>query len=129
MIREGQSYMKQCLADFREVSQAKYGTPFDLEAIERSVERLRSKKMLTHQELRKFEAREHWWFERYWALPPEERVAPVLEKRIFNFWNLPKNEARLVAGLLDVFKSIELVSIILRFIRPEHYGIISPPVE
>jgi len=35
----------------------------------------------------------------------------------------------LVAALLEVFKSVELVSIILRFVKPEHYGIISPPVE
>ncbi len=84
--------MKACLADFRAVSQAKYGTPFDLDAIERSVERLRSKKTLTYQELRNFEAREHWWFERYWALPPEETIAPALGKRTFNFWNLPKKD-------------------------------------
>ncbi len=38
-------------------------------------------------------------------------------------------EAPLITGLMDVFKSIELVSIILRFVRPEHYGIISLPVE
>ena len=93
------------LAKFREVRQAKYGTPFDLDAIERSVEPLRSKKTLTYQELRKFEASKHWWFERYWALPPEERVAPTLEKRIFDFWHLPKKEAPLIAALLEVFKS------------------------
>src|SRR6185312_6184540 len=35
----------------------------------------------------------------------------------------------LIGSLLEVFKSIELVSIILRFVRPEDYGIISSPVE
>ncbi|MSO83339.1 MAG: hypothetical protein EXQ53_08605 [Acidobacteria bacterium] len=31
--------------------------------------------------------------------------------------------------LLRVFKSVEAVSVILRFIWPEHYGILSAPVE
>ena len=73
----GRLYMKKCLAEFREVSQAKYGTPFDLDAIERRGKPLRSKKPPTYQDLRNFEAREHWWFERYWALSPETRIAPV----------------------------------------------------
>lgn len=122
------SYLKVCLADFHEVSKAKYGTAFDLEAIERSLRTIGSKRTITYAELRAFEAREHWWFERYWILPPEDRVRPELENRAFNFWN-PRDEGGLIASLLDIFKSIGLVSIILRFARPERYGIISPPVE
>lgn len=53
----------------------------------------------------------------------------MLEERTFNFWQLPKNEVSLITALLDVFKSIGLVSILLRFVRPDHYGIISHPVE
>jgi len=122
--------MHACFAAFPEVSQAKYEKPFDLAAIERKVATLRSKKTLTYQDLQYFEAKEHWWFERFWVFPPEHRITPELAKRTFNFWTLSeKNETSVISGLLDVFKSIELVSIILRFIKPEGYGIISPPVE
>jgi len=76
-----------------------------------------------------FESPIHWWFQKYWVFPPEHHVAPELKRRTFNFWRLPKGEVPLVAALLEVFKSVELVSIILRFVKPEHYGIISPPVE
>ncbi len=122
-------YLKACFAAFREVSKAKYGSPFDLPAIERRVVKLQSRKTLTYQDLQYFEAKEHWWFERFWVFPPEHRVTPELEKRTFDFWHLPKNETAVIPELLDVFKSIELVSIILRFVRPNAYGIISPPVE
>lgn len=106
-----------------------YGTPFDLPAIERKVAKLRSKKTLGYGDLQFFEAKEHWWFTRFWVFPPEHHVTPELAKRTFHFWNLPRNEREVIADLLDVFKSIELVSIILRFIVPGNYGIISPPVE
>jgi len=129
MARTAPHYLKACFAAFQEVSRAKYGTPFDLPAIERTVAPLRSLRTLTYQDLQYFEAKEHWWFERFWVFPPEHRITPALEKRTFDLWNLPKNEAEVIPELLDVFKSIELVSIILRFVKPEAYGIISPPVE
>ena len=122
-------YLEICLGAFGDVSKAKYGVPFDLPAIERTVASLRSKKSLTYQDLRYFEAKDHWWFERFWVFPPEHKVTPALAKKSFDFWHLPKNETELIPELLDVFKSIELVSIILRFVRPEAYGILSPPVE
>jgi hypothetical protein len=121
------NYLKVCLAAFGEVSQAKYGTPFDLAAIERKVAALRSKKTLTYHDLQYFESREHWWFQKFWVFPPEHHVGPALAQKPFDFWNVRKNERSTIPELLDIFKSIELVSIILRFIKPEDYGIISPP--
>lgn len=123
------TYLHTCLKAFREVSEKKYGTPFDLPAIERSVTHLRSRTPLTYADLQYFASPQHWWFEKFWVFPPEHHLTPALKRRRFDFWQLPAAEKSLIASLLDVFKSIELVSIILRFIRPEHYGIISPPVE
>lgn len=122
-------YLHRCFAAFREVTEKKYGTPFDLAAIEETVVVLRSRKLLRYDDLQGFESPAHWWFQKYWVFPPERHVILELERRTFNFWLLPKGEAQLVASLIEVFKSIELVSIILRFVRPEHYGILSPPVE
>jgi len=123
------TYLHTCLKSFREVSEEKYGTPFDLPAIERSVARLRTHTPLSYAHLEYFASPQHWWFEKFWVFPPEHHLTPALKRRKFNFWQLPAEEKLVIASLLDVFKSIELVSIILRFIRPEHYGIISPPVE
>jgi len=63
------------------------------------------------------------------VFPPEHQISPHLKRRKFNFWALPNREKDVIALLYEVFRSIELVSIILRFIKPENYGIISPPVE
>lgn len=123
------NYLHRCWTGFREVSEKKYGTAFDLPAVERAVAHLRSQTPLTHADLRFFESPDHWWFEKFWVFPPEHHLTPILRRRKFNFWQLPTQEQAVIASLLEVFKSIELVSIILRFIRPEFYGIISPPVE
>src|SRR5438309_2250012 len=123
------TYLQACLSAFSEVSEKKYGRPFNYSAIESSVNHLRGKEPLTYTDLQYFESSEHWWFKDYWAFPPQDRIVSTLKERRYNFWQLPKNEARTLRDLLDAFKSIELASIILRFVRPEHYGIISPPVE
>lgn len=129
MSVSGVNYLHDCFEGFQSLCEKKYGSRFDLPAIERSVAHLRSHRPLTYDELRQFESPEHWWFEKFWVFPPEHHVTAALKRRKFNFWQLPANEKDVIATLLDVFKSIELVSIILRFIRPEHYGIISAPVE
>lgn len=122
-------YLHDCLAAFPEISARKYGAPFDLAAIERAVRHLRGRRPLTYADLSYFVSAEHWWFEKYWVLPPEDKISPKLAKLTFDFWNLPKRQDGVLRQLLEVFKSIELVSIILRFVKPEAYGIISPPVE
>jgi len=69
------------------------------------------------------------------GLPSSTDVDPHLEDKTFDFHQLSKNnedthkERAVINDLLLAFRSIELVSIILRFIRPESFGILSPPVE
>jgi len=123
------NYLHDCFEAFKEVTREKYGTAYDYAAIESDVAKLRNRRPLTYDDLRYFESPRNWEFSTWWAFPPEHLVTPELKRREFNFWRLPKQEQSLIKSLLDVFKSIEIVSIILRFVRPEHYGIISPPVE
>jgi hypothetical protein len=123
-------YLHKCLKDFPEICRNKYGEGFDLAAVEKKVKRLRRKTELTYSDIRFFESSEHWWFKRFWIFPPESRVAPALKGIKFDFWNLSEaDEAGLIRQLLHIFKSIDLVSIILRFIRPDGYAIISSPVQ
>jgi hypothetical protein len=102
---------------------------FDLPAIERSVRHLRREARLSYADLVHFESSHYWWFEKFWVFPPEHQMGPHLKLRKFNFWALPNREADVITLLYEAFRSIELVSIILRFIKPENYGIISLPVE
>lgn len=124
------TYLHRCFEAFAAISAKIYGTPFDLPAIERAVKHLQRNTPLTYQDLRYFESPDHWWFKQFWLFPPEHDVAPALNSRTFNFWQLQDgNERATITALLDIFRSVDLVSIILRFIRPDRYGILSPPVE
>ena len=130
-------YLVRCLKQFEEVSRTKYdGKSFNLEAIEDDVRTLRqARRKLKVSDLESFRNKDHWWFERYWVLPSSTDVDPHLEDKTFDFHQLSKNnedthkERAVINDLLSAFRSIELVSIILRFIRPESFGILSPPVE
>lgn len=130
-------YLVRCLKQFEEVSRTKYdGKSFNLEAIEDDVRTLRQiRRKLKVSDLESFRNKDHWWFERYWVLPSSADVDPHLEDKTFDFHQLSKNnedthkERAVINDLLLAFRSIELVSIILRFIRPESFGILSPPVE
>ena len=123
------NYLQDCFEAFEEVSKEKYGTAQDLAAIELAVAPLRNRRALTYKDLKEFESPRNWEFKTWWVFPPEQHLTPELQSREFKFQSLPDDEESVIASLLQVFKSIELVSIILRFVRPEHYGIISPPVE
>ncbi len=123
------NYLHDCFEAFEEGSKEKYGTAQDLAAIEFAVAPLRNRRALTYKDLKDFESPRNWEFKTWWVFPPEQHLTPELQSREFNFQNLPDDEESVIAALLQVFKSIELVSIILRFVRPEQYGIISPPVE
>lgn len=128
--KESGNYLQLCLNEFPAVCRLKYETEFDLASVEEKVRHLRRKTPLSYADLEYFESPEHWWFKRFWVFPPREQIEPVLKSQTFDFWNLPNsNEPETIRRLLHIFKSIELVSIILRFIRPEHYGIYSAPIQ
>lgn len=129
------TYLHACLGLFVEVSKERYGYPFNLKAIEDDVQHLRTKKKITYQDLVYFTNPERWWFDRFWVLPSSSQVDADLEKASFDFHQLSRGnegsikESQTIQALLDAFRSIELVSIILRFVRPDSFGILSPPVE
>jgi hypothetical protein len=127
-IRQGK-YLQECRNEFPSICKLKYGIEFDFASVEKKVEHLRCRTHLTYADLENFESPDYW-FQRFWAFPPKDRIEPALLKEEFDFWNLPgKNEIETIRNLLYIFKSIELASIILRFVRPEHYSIYSSPIQ
>jgi hypothetical protein len=127
-----QDYLIYCLGQYRKVAMAKYGMDFDWESIERMVSKelgLIAKGSLTCTDLRFFEDEALWPFGKFASLPADEKLGAALAGKTFDFKRLPNNETKLIRELLKVLRSIDLVSIILRFVRPDQYGVISPPVE
>lgn len=131
-----ENYLHECLGQFPEVSKKRWeeGKPFDLEVLEKKVKGLRSREVSVQDIHRHFDQyfkdTEHWWFDKHWLLPSLNDLSQKQQERTFSFHQLSKkNEKKVIRDLLEVFRHIELVSIILRFIRPDFFGILSPPVE
>jgi len=137
------NYLHECLKQFHEVSKQLWGKgkPFDLKALEKEVEVLQSGEVGVREIQNRFkqfksaEHTEHWWFNRYWVLPSLDDLSQEQQKKTFSFHQVSRenegrpNEEKVIRDLLEIFRHIELVSIVLRFIRPDSFGILSPPVE
>lgn len=121
--------LEACLHDFKKTGFSRHGKNPDLPAIELAGEELREKYPITFEDVRKLLniAKEHWWFAEYWDLPHNEEGSLALP---FRFCDLEEeNEKQAIQELLNDLKHIELASIVLRFVRPDQYGILSPPVQ
>jgi len=97
----------------------------DLAAVEHAVAQVGSKAEVGLATLRAIEDSEAWSYASWWP-----RLAGTLEPAVPLPDNLSEGEARkkAVGVLYDRLKHIEVVSVVLRFLHPEEFGIISPPV-
>jgi len=87
--------------------------------LEEALSEAKAKRKIGTEELRLIEDSPDWPYPQWWPRLSAEFGDPVL---------LPQDEARTVQILQDRIKYIEVVSVALRFIFPEDYGIMSPPV-
>lgn len=122
-------YLLRCLQDFPEITFREYGRRYDLEKIERQVAHVRVEKRLTWEDFRRIRESDRWLYDRHWAVPDPSAVQAGLERVSghLDFWHVHRKRTTLVSTLYEVFRNIELVSVILRFVFPEHFAIYSPP--
>jgi len=115
---------------FNEFAKTDSGKEQNLEEIERRLSHLRFGGSLSYSDLQKISDDELWPFNKYWMWPSKSQIEKYLKKTNGWFVDLPLNEERVIKGLNEIFKNLSLVSIILRFIWPEHYAIYSlPPLK
>lgn len=128
--REVQSdYLHDCRNLHSEVKGSRYGKADDLEKIAVQLKKLRQSRRLTYSDLEPILDTSVWAPDQFGYWPSKEEVQSALQDQTWDFWNLPRNQDLAISKLLAIFRQIELVSVILRFIVPEHFGILSPPVE
>jgi hypothetical protein len=122
--------LRSCLEEFEKTALARHSRVPDFEAIEAVGSRLRDKQNpLTFENLRElFQAcrQSNWWFEEYWE-PSQKHGVLGLSFPLRDFDRTVEEQG--IEELLSELKNIEVVSIILRFARPDSYGILSPPVQ
>lgn len=122
-------YLYVCHSLHAELTKIRYDRVQDLNRIEDATARVRSSRQLTYDDIEKIRDSAIWNADVFGYWPPRAAIASSLESTKWDFWNLPKREDEAIASLFQVFRQIEPVSVILRFVVPEHYGILSPPVE
>ena len=122
-------YLHICRDLHAQVTEIRYGRAQNLTGIEKAAARIRSNRRLTYDDIEKIRDRQIWNADVFGYWPSRTEVESILKSAEWDFWNLPKRENKAISSLLLVFRQIELVSVILRFVIPKHYGIMSPPVE
>jgi len=116
---------------FNDIVSKKYGTKIDFLTIEKKLEHLREGDAIIYEDLETIAREDLWPFKKYWMWPAKEQIEDKLEKSkalIIDPIAKSNEENDMICALLDIFKNISLMSILLRFVWPEHYAIYSRAV-
>ena len=127
----GSSYLRECLKKQREVAKALFNQDQDLRNIEDLAADIRLGSNLTYENVRMITAVGLWSGRGFWQWPNADEFNDRLEQHPVGDLSteLPEREEHIVDQLLGVFRHIEQVSVVMRFIKPDDYGILSHPVE
>ncbi len=110
----------------------KFGASASLELLEPKVSHLRVGVPIKYEDLETIADESLWPFKKFWKWPPKEQIKEGLNKTgallIKISEDFSQNEKEIISSLNHIFNNIALVSILLRFVFPEYYGIYSPPV-
>jgi len=121
--------LKECLRCSDGAFQKRFGKIPDFKLIETKFLGLKaSDRGLTYRKIKELKKRKYWDFSNFWMVPSWLTCLRELKTTRGIFKVLPEKEKQAAIILYDIFKNIEVVSIILRFVDPENYGI-SPPVR
>ena len=126
------TWLHRCLEMFGDTMQERYGKRPDYAALERQLEPVRSgARPFSYRDLETIQNPRYGDFRQFWRFPAEGDVVQEIDwdrlSRLVQ--RLPLDEAEAIARLHAAFKYVQSVSVVLRFVNPEHYGIVSPPVE
>ena len=117
---------------FRKALLEKFGASANLELLEQKVSHLRTGMPIQYEDLETIADESLWPFKKFWKWPAKEQINEGLNKTgallIKISEDFLENEKEIISNLNHIFNNIALVSILLRFVFPEHYGIYSPPV-
>ena len=125
-------YLHRCLELFPETMQQRHGWLPDYPGLEKRLAPIRAgERNFTYHDLEVIQDRRYWDFREFWRFPDESQFHHEIDGPDMTSMlrALPLDESASLVRLQEVFKSIENVSVLLRFVHPEQYGILSPPVE
>lgn len=122
--------LKKCIECAEQAFKQKFGRMPQFEVLEKKFGNLKgTNKALSYSQIKNLTKRKYWDFEDYWTVPGWRIIRKRLKETKGIFIDLPNDERNATNVLFKIFKNIEVVSIILRFVDPQNFGIISPPVR
>lgn len=129
----GSNYLRdECLKKQREVAKALFNQDQDLRKIEELAADIRLSSNLTCENVRKITDAGLWSGRGFWQWPTAEEFNDRLKQHPVGDLSTElreRGEQHVVGQLLGVFRHIEPVSVVMRFVKPDDYGILSYPVE
>ena len=123
---ESEKYKKS----FYELIKSRFNREVDFASIEKVLEHVRNGDALTYADLELIGDERYWPFKQYWMWPAKEQIQDKLKETKEKFIDPVRNEERereLIRCLSAIFRNLSLVSIVIRFVWPEHYAIYSRP--
>ena len=123
-------YLHECLDRHGVVTRALYGRTQDLREVERRASRIIESGCLTYDDVETITHAGSWRGGAFWQWPTRAEFDERCEDgAVEGLAILPRREKAIVDRLLGIFRHIEPVSVVLRFVDPRNFGILSPPVE
>lgn len=114
---------------FDQVCQQKFGRTYDLTALEAYFRDVASgKRHLTAKDISKLFNAETTPYGKYWPRPHMKTLEEALREKRTHLGPMDNDRRALIESLLSVFHNISTVSLLLRFVHPQRFGIFSTPV-
>ncbi len=126
------SYLERCRDLFDETMETRYGWRPDYAGLERALDPVRSgARAFAFRDLETIQNGRYWDFRQFWRFPAESDIEQEIDMAEMArlIARLPLDETSSIGRLHAGLKFIENVSVVLRFVHPDQYGILSPPVE
>jgi len=121
------NYVQESLEYFPKLTSLMFGWEYNMAEIEKKVSNIKENDRLESKDLLSIRDAKEWNYKRFW---PNIVSFIDLEQPINGIFKLGwEGRKKTISTLYKKFLNIEVVSVILRFVDPQNYAIISPPVE
>ena len=121
-------YLQECLERQGVVAEALFRKPQKLREIEEEVSKIKSKSLI-YDHIGPIMKVEPWGGQQFWQWPSRKEFDERRGPKPIALRDVREKERTTVEELLRVFRHIEPVSVVMRFLAPDLFGILSPPVE
>jgi hypothetical protein len=118
-------WLEEFHKNYQTAARKYYDCHLDPASVETELEWARGESLNIASVLRTLGESEHWNYEKWWPAPDSDFGDPLRLPRDLTQEGAQRETVKLLHGRL---KNIECVSVILRFLYPDHFGIISFPV-